>query len=580
MKAHLWLAASVLALCASPVMAAEASSESTTTLVTATENTSVSTDNESTDTTTSSSAATEHTTTSTHKKEDRGLLTSDVTGNIHFASGTTPPSSITVTMTTSSGKKFFVTTDASKGWKYTFKNVLNTDAKTATFSLSSSLNKNYTITQSGHDFTLTAIPKETLTYKIVFQNKGTNVFPRNPKVTLKTADGQKVSALPQLSIDGNTYTYTYKVNKGSYVATPSVDNASQYTLTKTPTTFTYTVKTKKVTGNVVFKDSTTDVRPKKGVLVNVWNGKNLVATPTATANNQYRFTTKDLPAVDANGNPISYRVSGVTLPFYQKPTVSGTTITYQAQWWKVPVEKYDKNDPSKKLTGGLLTIKNASTGKTILPVNGTLPVGQTYTIQTAIAPFGYKKPTNKVTFRLLDDGTLQQKEGNQWKTVKSIRLPYEKVPAITLGSGSTTGGSSTGGLTGLPSGNLPHLPKLSDLLSNLGSKLHLPSLKLPNFLDKLGNTFDLGRSSDGLGSGFASSKGLDLPSLSSGSSTKSNGGLGNFEDLFGSSHEDIKGNLPQTGNDKQYGLATIGALLIAAILTFVVYRFIKRRKAS
>lgn len=570
MKRRMWLMAGTLAMMATPAFAIEnttSSSSHVDTTEVATTSTSMTSDKQT---------LTDHTVSHSHEK---GLLTEDITGQIHFAAETPQPPNITVMLKTNKTTRY-ASTSSRKGWKYTFKSIPKSEVATAKVTLPTSLNNKYIITQDGNNFTLAAIPKETLTYKVIFDNQGTMVYPKNPKLTL-TQNGVPVKAFPKVSINNNTYTYTFNVKKAEgYDAVPSVVNDKQYTQTRQGNTFTYTAKTTTIKGNVVFKTNKPDKTPAN-VIVNIMNGQEIKTVIDAKKSNQYQFTSKKLASIDAKGNPIHYTIKGLPLIGYNGPEVKGNTLTYTSVMWKVPIEKYDKNHPDTLLNDGIINIQNATTSKLVIPINNELPAGQTYEVTTVMAPLGYKKPNQKVMFRILNDGTLQQKEGDEWKTVKAVRLPYEKVKSIIFDKGSQTtpSGGSQGGLN-FGKGQGITLPNLSNLVSKIGSNLHLPSFDFSNLFNKLGSGLDLGNGGLNLG------KGLDLPSLSGSTSHlpslsgKSNGGLGNFEDLFKKTSDSSSSSiLPKTGDKKQYALVIVGAIIIVAVLAFIVFR-VKQRKRS
>lgn len=408
-----------------------------------------------------------------------------------------------------------------------------------TLSLDPTLDDQYRVTRTGNNFSLSLIPTEKITYTVHVDNQGTNLIPKNLRLTLFD-DGQKKSLIPKVSsnLKTRTYTYTFTVLKdGShYTAQPKMDNAKQYILTKSnEMTFEYKAKVTTLKGNVRFIDSTDDVRPSQ-VIVNIMNQNQLVATTKASASQQWQFQSKALPLCDENGLNYDYHLKGQNIPFYQTPVVNRNIITYQAKWWTVPIEKVDQTT-QKPLKGGVIQIVDQATGKVIVPVHGTLPVNKTYKAVTKVAPYGYKK-AQPIEFRLLNDGTLQVKDNGKFVTQKAVTIPYAKASVLP----ESQGGNSTT----LPNFKFPSLDLSTDGLPSLDlSKFSLPSLDLPDLSTGSFPSLDLPN--------------LDLSSDSSNNDTKSNGGLGNFSDLFSASQSD---DLPQTGNHHSVVLPIVGIIFV------------------
>ena len=444
-----------------------------------------------------------------------------------------------------------------------------------TVSIDPQLKETYRIQQSGANFSLSLIPTEKLTYTIKVDDGGTHLIPKNLRLTLFD-DGVKLPLLPKVTSDfkTGTFTYTFTVLKdGShYTATPKMDNEKQYTLTKGTNTFTYKAKTTILKGKVQFIDGIKNNRPSE-VVVNVMNNHQIVDLCTAKASANWNFTSKALPLCDALGNNYHYTVKGTKLLFYQQPVTQGTTVVYRSMLFPVAVEKVDATT-KQPLQGGIIKFVNTANNEVVLPINGTLPVGQTYQAVTVMAPLGYKK-ANPVTFRILEDGSLQVKGKQGFVPANKVTIPYQKA---TLISGSQGENPSSG--TGLPDFQFPDLG---------GAHLDLPKLELPKLdLPKL----DL-PSLNGGTSGFSFPK-LDLPNLSHSSGdipsnkkadqspsedTKSNGGLGNFSDLF-SFGDDKKDNLPQTGNKKTPVLTIIGTAIVIIVIGVGIYFFVKKNKKN
>lgn len=499
----------------------------------------------------------------------------------------------------------------------------------------------YSIQTNGENLTFSRTP---VNCSVTFQNQGTTICPGQVTPSLKI-DGTTLNQTPKTkkipNISKTQYSYTYKVptDKVNDVQfSVQFENQKIYEkIEQTNASVTYAVKTNEISGTIQFKDNTEKTRPEL-IKVYIYDGEKLVDTVTTSASEGWKYTSRKLPVNHQNGTSIKYTVKAAPIPFYENPKISGTTITYCAKWRLVPLKKVDVDmdmDNSKPLTGGILKIVDTATGDTILPLNGKLPVGHTYEISTLIPPLGYKAVNQPVTIKLLDDGTVEQLNGSNFKPVDQVQLDYKKIQTTTpskpngdfsslldndnfLALAKHLGLSPKDLLSNLLNQGLKlpdllklfgdgfKLPQLPDL-SNLGSDLSLPDLSLPHLdssldlpdLSNLGSDLsipdlslpDLSSLDSGLSLPDLSNLGSDLPDLNFGSDLGleplsdaatssddlSNGNLGNFDDLLSSDSSSL---LPQTGNKKQKGLIILGTAMIAAVCIYLCWRVILHYKSK